>query len=158
MLGSLLRRKRRRHSGVRHWFGGRIREDHFNNGFCEPVFRQFKVVLQQLRNDVRNRRQKLLARVRFQRQAGNVGARPNKRPTLGTSHYGYSIAHFGQYQASQGNCINRCIGNPNLDCGQDQLGSILDIRWRPGQHLSRRLWGASALHCLFCSMPRSFDH
>ena len=131
MLGSLLRRKRRRHSGVRHWMDRRIGEDHFNNGFCESVFRQFKVVLQQLGNNVGNRGQKLLARVRFQRKAGNVEARTNKHPALGTSHFGYSIAHFGPYQASLGNCINRCIGNPNLDLGRDRLGSTLDIRWRP---------------------------
>ena len=34
-------------------------------------------------------------------------------------------------------------------CGFVHGGSTLDIRWRHGQHLSWRLWGALALHCLF---------
>jgi len=90
-------------------------EDHFNNAFRELVLRQLEVVRQQLRHNVGNRRQKLLARIRFQRKAGNVGTRPNKNPALGTSRYGNLIALFGQNQASPRNCISGCISNLTLD-------------------------------------------
>lgn len=116
-------RTRRRHGGVRHGFSGRIGEGHFNNAFCELVFRQLEVVRQQLRHNVRNCRQKLLARIRFQGQAGNVGARANKSPALGASHYGNLKALFSQNQASPRNCINRCISNLTLDFAPNRRAS-----------------------------------
>lgn len=98
-----------------HGFNGRIGEGHFNNAFCELVFRQIEVARQQLRHNIGNCRQKLLARIRFQGKAGNVGTRANKNPALGASHYGNLKAFCGQNQAPPRNCFNRSISKLTPD-------------------------------------------
>ena len=46
--------------------------------------------------------------------------------------------------------VAQFLGRPSRACMQPRSGGLtLGILWRRGQHFLWRLWGASALHCLF---------